>query len=112
MIYISRITGKQIPEDEYTSEAIVDLFTTPTSTRPFLREYGSEVPNLLGKPQTPALRMRLIAAAHISVKKWIDWIEVKKITFEMAFNGAAKFFISYIRPNRPNEGVQTLTVGI
>lgn len=112
MIYYSRKDGKEITFDQYTDEAIMDVITTKIGSRVFNREYGSETPNLLGKPQTPSLKMKIMAAAHVAIPKWINWVKLHRALFESNISGAGRFSISYTRLDRPNSPIQTLSFGV
>ncbi len=112
MKYYSRIDGKEITFDQYTDEAIMDVLTTKIETRVFNREYGSEFPNLLGKPQTPSLKMKIMAAAHVAIPKWINWVKLHRANFEPNINGQGRFSLSYTRLDRPNSPIQTLSFGV
>jgi phage baseplate assembly protein W len=46
-----------------------DILVTPIGSRIMRREYGS-LSALIDQPQTPALRLQIMAACYSAIQKW------------------------------------------
>lgn len=46
------------------------------------REYGSLLSQMIDQPQTPALRLQIMAACYSAIQKWEPRVSLTTITFE------------------------------
>lgn len=67
---MSPATGRSAAGIDHISLSIADILTTPLGQRVMRRDYGSLLPELIDHPDTPANRLRLLAAAALAIMKW------------------------------------------
>jgi phage baseplate assembly protein W len=59
-----------------------DILVTPVGSRVMRREYGSLLSQMIYQPQTPALRLQIMAACYSAIQKWEPRVDLATITFE------------------------------
>ena len=75
-------TGLSISEVEHIRQSVRDILVTPIGSRVMRREYGSLLSALIDQPQTPALRLQIMAACYSAIQKWAPSVSMSTITFE------------------------------
>ena len=75
-------TGLSISEAEHIRQSVRDILVTPVGSRVMRREYGSLLSALIDQPQTPALRLQIMAACYSAILKWEPRVRLATITFE------------------------------
>lgn len=75
-------TGLSITEVEHIRQSMRDILVTPVGSRVMRREYGSLLSALIDQPQTPALRLQIMAACYFAIQKWEPRVRLTTITFE------------------------------
>ncbi|EKG3232799.1 GPW/gp25 family protein [Enterobacter hormaechei subsp. xiangfangensis] len=75
-------TGLSISEVEHIRQSVRDILVTPVGSRVMRREYGSLLSALIDQPQTPALRLQIMAACYSAILKWEPRVSLTTITFE------------------------------
>lgn len=75
-------TGLSISEVEHIRQSVRDILVTPIGSRVMRREYGSLLSALIDQPQTPALRLQIMAACYSAIHKWEPRVSLTTITFE------------------------------
>lgn len=75
-------TGLSISEVEHIRQSVRDILVTPIGSRVMRREYGSLLSALIDQPQTPALRLQIMAACYCAIQKWEPRVSLTTITFE------------------------------
>lgn len=75
-------TGLSISEVEHIRQSVRDILVTPVGSRVMHREYGSLLSELIDQPQTPALRLQIMAACYSAIQKWEPCVSLTTITFE------------------------------
>lgn len=75
-------TGLSISEVEHIRQSVRDILVTPVGSRVIRREYGSLLSALIDQPQTPALRLQIMAACYSAILKWEPGVSLTTITFE------------------------------
>lgn len=75
-------TGLSISEVEHIRQSVRDILVTPVGSRVMRREYGSLLSQMIDQPQTPALRLQIMAACYSAIQKWEPRISLTTITFE------------------------------
>ncbi|WP_338627861.1 GPW/gp25 family protein [Enterobacter sp. JJBC] len=75
-------TGLSITEVEHIRQSVRDILVTPVGSRVMRREYGSLLSALIDQPQTPALRLQIMAAFYSAIQKWEPRVRLTTITFE------------------------------
>ena len=84
---MNRQTGLSISEVEHIRQSVRDILVTPVGTRVMRREYGSLLSALIDQPQTPALRLQIMAACYSAIQKWEPRVSLTTITFERSEDG-------------------------
>ncbi|MND87110.1 phage late control protein GPD [compost metagenome] len=64
-------TGLSISEADHIRQSVRDILVTPVGSRVMRREYGSLLSALIDQPQTPALRLQIMAACYSATLKAI-----------------------------------------
>ena len=67
---IHRATGQLLTEEAHIAQSVGDILSTPLGSRVMRESYGSLLPELIDHPQTPALELKLMAAAFMAVILW------------------------------------------
>lgn len=75
-------TGLSVSEAEHIGQSVRDILVTPVGSRVMRREYGSLLSALIDQPQSPALRLQIMAACYSAIQKWEPRISLTTITFE------------------------------
>ncbi|AMY65730.1 GPW/gp25 family protein [Enterobacter asburiae] len=75
-------TGLSISEVEHIRQSVRDILVTPVGSRVMRREYGSLLSQMIDQPQTPALRLQIMAACYSAIQKWEPRVNLSTITFE------------------------------
>lgn len=75
-------TGLSISEVEHIHQSVRDILVTPVGSRVMRREYGSLLSQMIDQPQTPALRLQIMAACYSAIQKWEPRVNLWTITFE------------------------------
>lgn len=86
---MSRTDGSILTGLDQIRQSIVDILTTPKGTRVMRRDYGSTVPDLLDRPQTPDLIVDLYAAIADALRLWEPRVRVRRIRATFAATGRA-----------------------
>lgn len=74
--------GLSISEVEHIRQSVRDILVTPIGSRVMRREYGSLLSALIDQPQTPALRLQIMAAFYSAIRKWEPRVSLTSVTFE------------------------------
>ena len=69
-IGMSRDTGRAITETDHLRQSVRDILLTPQGSRLARREYGSLLSALIDQPQNPALRLQIMAAVYVALRRW------------------------------------------
>ena len=99
-------TGLSISEVEHIRQSVRDILVTPVGSRVMRREYGSLLSALIDQPQTPALRLQIMAACYSAIQKWEPRIRLTAISFE---SGAAGEMYVDITGMRTDTGASVST---
>ena len=84
-------TGLSISEVDHIRQSVRDILVTPIGSRVMRREYGSLLSALIDQPQTPALRLQIMAACYSAIQKWEPRIRLTSISFETG--GAGEMYV-------------------
>lgn len=88
---MNRHTGLSISEVEHIRQSVRDILVTPVGSRVMRREYGSLLSALIDQPQTPALRLQIMAACYSAIQKWEPRVNLTTITFERGENDGVMY---------------------
>lgn len=67
---------------DHLRQSIRDILTTRIGTRVMREDYGSDVPNLVDRPMTPAFTVDVIAATAVALDRWEPRFRLEKTTIE------------------------------
>lgn len=84
-------TGLSISEVEHIRQSVRDILVTPVGSRVMRREYGSLLSALIDQPQTPALRLQIMAACYSAIQKWEPRVSLSTLTFERGEDDGAMY---------------------
>ena len=79
---MNRSDGLTFTDLEHISQSIGDILRTPVGSRVMRRDYGSLLASMIDQPQTPALRLQIMAACYSAIQKWEPRVSLTTITFE------------------------------
>lgn len=79
-IGMSRDTGRAITETDHLRQSVRDILLTPQGSRLARREYGSLLSALIDQPQNPALRLQIMAAVYVALRRWEPRLQLDTIT--------------------------------
>jgi len=88
---INSHTGLSISEADHIRQSVRDILVTPVGSRVMRREYGSLLSALIDQPQTPALRLQIMAACYSAIQKWEPRVTLSTITFERGEDDGALY---------------------
>jgi len=80
-------TGKRLSGDAHLKQSVIDILTTPKNTRVLLRDYGSDLPELVDSPQDQSSRVRIIAATSSALAKWEPRLKLNRIGVSRSGDG-------------------------
>ncbi|OKX42815.1 baseplate assembly protein [Escherichia coli] len=84
-------TGLSISEVEHIRQSVRDILVTPVGSRVMRREYGSLLSALIYQPQTPALRLQIMAACYSAIQRWEPRVSLSTITVERGEDDGAMY---------------------
>lgn len=70
MIGLSRHTLAPLSDGDHLSQSIDDILSTATGTRVMRREYGSDLPRLIGRPMNGETMVDIFAATAEALDRW------------------------------------------
>lgn len=79
MLGMDRNTGMRLEGWPHVAQSIGDILTTRVGTRVERRPYGSDVPNLIDKPQNDDTIMNLFSEIAIALDRWEPRVLLKNI---------------------------------
>ena len=88
---MNRSDGLTVTDLEHISQSIGDILRTPVGSRVMRRDYGSLLASMIDQPQTPALRLQIMAACYSAIQKWEPRVSLTTITFERGENDGAMY---------------------
>ena len=90
---MNRQTGLSITEADHIRQSVRDILVTPI---------GSLLAAMIDRPQSPALRLQIMAACYSAIQKWEPRISLTAITFERSENDGTLYVD--ITGTRPTSG--------
>lgn len=76
---MDRNTGKMIDGLDHLMQSVIDILSTRLNTRVMLRDYGSDVMNLIDAPINNLLKIKLFGAVAKALAEWEPRFALKKI---------------------------------
>lgn len=90
----SRHTGRPITNYEHAVQSVNDIATTRKGTRVMRREYGSNLLDLIGRPQGYDTALEAIMALAEPVNTWEPRIRITRV-YPTGINRDGKFELTY-----------------
>ncbi|HEJ9268021.1 TPA: GPW/gp25 family protein [Klebsiella oxytoca] len=87
-IGMSHDTGRAITETDHLRQSVRDILLTPQGSRLARREYGSLLSALIDQPQNPALRLQIMAAVYVALRRWEPRLQLDTITVNSSMDGS------------------------
>lgn len=104
-------SGRSIADIDHIRQSIHDILTTPRGSRVMRRDYGSDLFYLIDQPQTPALRLQIMAAVIIALTEWEPRVRVSQIDIEPAqANGRSAITLTTNRVDSGRDAIYQVTV--
>ncbi|EIG43980.1 GPW/gp25 family protein [Escherichia coli] len=72
-------TGKRLSGAAHLRQSVSDILNTPVGSRVLVRDYGSDLFELLDSPRDDLLRLRIIAATATALARWESRLKVSKV---------------------------------
>jgi uncharacterized protein len=102
MIGMDRNTGTALADNAHLAQSITDILSTPIGTRVQRRDYGSMVPEFIGRAGNPVNRALVFAATALAIKRWEPRIRLTSVNFSKGFaEGRPEIIISGERTDLP-----------
>jgi len=79
---MDRFTGKPLSGLEHLRQSLIDILTTRVGERVMLRDYGSQLPNLIDNPTNPFFGVDLFMAIAQACQKWEPRLKLEHIAFK------------------------------
>lgn len=67
---VNRVDGNVLTGWAHVMQSILDIMTTPIGTRVMRRDYGSDIPNLIDRPQGRDTVLEVAMALGEALEKW------------------------------------------
>jgi phage baseplate assembly protein W len=93
MIGMDKNTGKMLSELDHLKQSIIDILMTPIGTRVMLREYGSQLFELVDSPINDRLKIRIYAATAEALAKWEPRFLCSKVEIAAIENGKIELYL-------------------
>ncbi|AWK14752.1 GPW/gp25 family protein [Candidatus Fukatsuia symbiotica] len=97
-----RHSGQAISDIAHIRQSISDILITPQGSRVMRRAYGSLLSTLIDSPQSPALRLRMMAAIYSALLRWENRLTLSAIDITSDINGIMQIDL---RGHRSDTGV-------
>lgn len=78
-IGMSRDTGRAITESDHLRQSVRDILLTRKEPA-CAPGYGSLLSALIDQPQNPALRLQIMAAVYVALRRWEPRLQLDTIT--------------------------------
>ncbi|QCA04861.1 GPW/gp25 family protein [Pantoea vagans] len=76
-------TGKRLSGSAHLRQSVSDILTTPIGSRVLIRDYGSELPDLVDAPRDDLTRLRIIAATAKALVRWEPRLQVTRVVVSL-----------------------------
>ena len=84
MTGMNRQTGARLEGIDHLKQSVWDILTTPIGTRVMMREYGSELPNVIDKPVNGETIIEVFAAAADAIDRWEPRFKLRQLAIDEA----------------------------
>ncbi|WP_109317545.1 GPW/gp25 family protein [Pseudovibrio ascidiaceicola] len=91
---LDEMTGGEVSGWAHVVQSINRLFSTPKNTRVFLREFGSDLPNLVDVPSNDAGILALFVAVATALEQWEPRFSLSSLSVAQA--GPGKILLNLV----------------
>lgn len=91
MIGMNRHTGRKIEGAAHLAQSIHDILTTPKGSLVMLRDYGSDLPDVIDQPLNGETMIDAYLATADALDLWEPRIDLARIELVAAHAGYAEF---------------------
>ncbi|MBG6248728.1 MULTISPECIES: GPW/gp25 family protein [Symbiopectobacterium] len=95
---MSRDNGTVLADLEHIRQSVRDILITPIGSRVMRRDYGSLLSALIDQPQSPAVKLQVMAACYMALLRWEPRITLTGITLESTYDGKLAVDIAGVLP--------------
>lgn len=103
---VNRQTGKRLSGTAHLRQSVIDILTTPVGSRVLLRDYGSDIPDLVDAPQDDQTRLKIIAATASALSRWEPRLKLSRVIVAFVRGGGCNVTIEGI--NKETGGTVTI----
>lgn len=94
MVGVNRYDGKELAGWRHLQQSLVDLMTTRIGTRVMRRDYGSDIPDLIDRPQGIDMVLEVTMALGDALEKWEPRFRLSRVSIMDAKpDGVMEIFI-------------------
>ncbi|MBG6245594.1 baseplate assembly protein [Candidatus Symbiopectobacterium sp. 'North America'] len=86
-IGMDRNSGQTLGDLEHIRQSVRDILITPIGSRVIRRDYGSLLSAVIDQPQSPAVKLQVMAACYMALLRWEPRITLTGITLESTYDG-------------------------
>ena len=113
MIGTNALTGQPLAGDAHLEQSVGDILATPIGTRVGLRDYGSDLFDLVDAPLNALTRLRVIAATAGAIARWEPRLKLTRVLVGAgATLGQAGLQLIGVRTDQPGAGSLTIPVSL
>jgi len=84
---MNRQTGKPLTGLEHLRQSLIDILTTRVGLRVMLRDYGSDLPNLIDSPTNQFFAVDLYMSIAMAVAAWEPRLKLEQVFFKKTSDG-------------------------
>lgn len=81
-------SGRTVTDIEHLRQSVQDILLTPQGSRIARRDYGSLLSALIDQPQTPALRLQIMAAVYMALSRWEPRLTLDTVVIDSNADGS------------------------
>ena len=85
---VSRFDGSRLTPAQHLEQSIQDILTTPKGSRVIMREYGSDLPDLIDAPMNGETLVDIFAATAEAIDRWEPRFQLERVQVTAAAAGA------------------------
>ena len=91
---MDRQTGRRITGDAHLAQSIADILTTPKGTLVMLRDYGSDLPDIIDQPINGETLIDVYQATAEALDRWEPRLKLERVQITQARAGFAELELS------------------
>jgi len=91
MIGMNKHTGRKIEGEAHLAQSILDILTTPKGSLVMLRDYGSDLPDVIDQPLNGETMIDAYLATAEALDRWEPRIDLARIELVATRAGYAEF---------------------